>query len=216
MSEKKKSQTDQTVELIRELVLGNRYTPGQSLRQTELAEMLGVSRTPVREALKELAVEGLVEITPTGRTIVASIDPALIKEHYEIRCQLELWMLGLAIPVMTTEQLDRADEINEKLAICGEDEWKTLNNQFHRVLCAPANKPHTLALLEDLNVGAMARLHSLTKSLRNTERSIRDHREIVDACRKGDTQTAQDRLESHVLLNSNALIERLAAAQANI
>lgn len=214
-SEKKKSQTGQTVERLRELVLSNRYAHGQPLRQTEIAEFLGVSRTPVREALKELAVEGLVEITPTGRTLVASIDPALIKEYYEIRCQLELWMLGLAIPVMTPEQLEQASAINEKMASCDEDEWEALNHRFHRTLCGPANKPHTLALIEDLSAGSMARLRSLTKSLRNRERSLRDHREIIDACRKGDVQCARDRLESHILLNSHALIERLAAVQAN-
>lgn len=213
--EKKKSQADQTVERLRELVLSNDYVPGQPLRQTEIAELLGVSRTPVREALKELAVEGLVEISSTGRTVVASIDPDMIKEYYEVRCQLEIWMLKLAIPVITPEQLDQAYELNEKMATCDETEWGQLNFEFHRALSGPANKPHTLALIEDLNASCTERLFSLTKSLRNYDRSLRDHRDIIEACRKGDVQGACDRMESHILLNSHALIERLAAVQAN-
>lgn len=213
--EKKKSQADQTVERLRQLVLSNDYLPGQPLRQTEIAERLGVSRTPVREALKELAVEGLVEISPTGRTVVASIDPAMIKEYYEVRCQLEIWMLKLAIPVITSEQLDQAYETNEKMAACDESEWGRLNLQFHRTLSSPANKPHTLTLIEDLNASYTLRLSSMTKSLRDYDRSLRDHREIIEACRKRDVQGACDRMESHILLNSHALIERLAAVQAN-
>ncbi|MCG7625176.1 GntR family transcriptional regulator [Epibacterium sp. Ofav1-8] len=213
--EKKKSQADQTTERLRELVLSNDYVPGQALRQTELAELLGVSRTPVREALKELATEGLVEISPTGRTVVASIDPAMIKEYYEVRCQLEIWMLKLAIPVLTAEQLDQAFEINEKMANCNEAEWSQLNFEFHRALSSPANKPHTLLLIEELNASYTERLLSLTKSLRDHDRSLRDHRDIIEACHKGDVQGACDRMESHILLNSHALIERLVAVQAN-
>ncbi|KIN78944.1 GntR family transcriptional regulator [Sulfitobacter mediterraneus] len=214
-SQKKKRAAGQTVDRLRELVLGNTFSDGEALRQTEIAELLGVSRTPVREALKELAQEGLVQIGPTGRTVVAGVDLKLIREYYEIRCQLEMWMLRLAIPVMTDAHIQKASEINQKMLTCQPDEWPKLNFEFHKILCGPANKPHTMALIEDLYMGSITRLRSPMRMFRNPDRSVRDHNQILQACRNQDVQGACDRLESHILLNSHALIEHLSALQAN-
>ncbi len=210
----KTNAADQTINRLRQLILNNTYSMGAPLRQAEIADTLGVSRTPVREALRTLAQEGLVDISPTGRTTVAKIDPEILQERFEIRCQLEMWMLELAIPVMTQADLDKAEAINEKLANCAQEDWGQLNYEFHSALYAPANKPLALSMVKDLYNGARVRLRNPIYSARNVERSLRDHKELIAFCAAGDLQGACDRLESHIILHSLALLERLRAMQS--
>jgi|GEM_PF-1269199 len=211
MENRKTNAADQTVDRLRALILNDTYPMGAPLRQAEIADNLGVSRTPVREALKTLAREGLVEITPTGRTCVAKVDPNIIRERFEIRCQLELWMLELAIPVMAESDLAKAEAINAAMASCAREDWGELNFRFHGALYGPANKPLALAMVKDLYNGSRARLRNPIYSARNVERSLRDHKELIALCAAGNVQAACDRLESHIILHSLSLLERLRA-----
>ncbi len=212
--ESKKQLASQTAERLKQLILDEHFGLGEPLKQTEIAEILGVSRTPVREALKLLEQEGLVTISATGRTTVAPVDPDYLQELYEIRCQLEMWLIELAIPLQTAADLEKAREINEKLAVCTPDEWSALNREFHHILCRPANKPHTLAMIDNLYNSYNVRLRKPIHDLRNVQRSLRDHKELLAACAARDVEAARDRIESHILLSSHALIERLRATQS--
>src|SRR3982751_2703327 len=96
------------VEALRERILRGDYPEGEPLRQDALAEELGVSRIPVREALRQLEAEGLVTFSPHRGAVVSSLSLDEIDELFELRAAIESDLLRRAIPKMTKEQLDRA------------------------------------------------------------------------------------------------------------
>jgi len=99
------------VEALREKILRGEYPEGAPLRQDTLAAELGVSRIPVREALRQLEAEGLVTFVPHFGAVVSSLSLSEIKELFELRALLETDLLRRAIPRIREEDLDRADEI---------------------------------------------------------------------------------------------------------
>ena len=106
-----------TLDAIRDGILHGIYTEGEPLRQDALAAELGVSRIPIREALRQLEAEGLVTFSPHRGAIVSILSLAEIEEVFDIRANLEPDLLRRAIPRLTTYQLDQADEILDRKAL---------------------------------------------------------------------------------------------------
>src|SRR3954453_8371035 len=100
-----------TVEALRERILRGDYPEGEPLRQDALAEELGVSRIPVREALRQLEAEGLVTFSPHRGAVVSTLSLDEIEELFQLRADIECDLLQRAIPKMTAEQLDRATDV---------------------------------------------------------------------------------------------------------
>src|SRR5215207_2202456 len=100
-----------TIEALRERILRGDYPEGEPLRQDALADELGVSRIPVREALRQLEAEGLVTFNPHRGAVVSSLSLPEIAELFELRAEIECDLLRRAIPNTTSEQLDRAIEV---------------------------------------------------------------------------------------------------------
>src|SRR3954453_19675644 len=100
-----------TVEALRERILRGDYPEGEPLRQDALADELGVSRIPVREALRQLEAEGVVTFNPHRGAVVSSLSLDEIHELFELRADIESDRLNRAVPRMAKEQLDRAVEV---------------------------------------------------------------------------------------------------------
>lgn len=121
-------------ETLRAAVLDGTLASGERLAQTELAEKLGVSTTPVREALRDLATEGLVVFDPHRGALVRSLDIGEVRELYELRMTLEPIMVRRVIDGITPEQLARADALQKRMEEpCEMSIWVTLNRDFHAV-----------------------------------------------------------------------------------
>src|SRR5436309_8197608 len=124
-----------TVEALRERILRGDYPEGEPLRQDALADELGVSRIPVREALRQLEAEGLVTFNPHRGAVVSSLSIDEIAELFELRAEIECDLIRRAIPNMTKEQLDRAtdvlDEFEAALQAGEAARWGPLNWHFH-------------------------------------------------------------------------------------
>src|SRR5690349_16661112 len=144
-----------TVEALRERILRGDYPDGEPLRQDALADELGVSRIPVREALRQLEAEGLVTFNPHRGAVVSSLSLEEIDELFELRADIESELLGRAIPVMTKEELTRAtevlDEFRDALQAGEATRWGQLNWHFHAALYAPANRKVTMGVLQKLH-----------------------------------------------------------------
>ena len=156
----KRTIADQVAELIRQRILSGQLKGGQPIRQEHLAAELGVSRIPLREALKQLAAEGFVTITSHKGAVVAELSIQEVEELFEIRLRLETWLLQLAIPAMTDRDLaalDRNMEEQRRPDIL--PHWGDVNWRFHEIMYLPANRPISLKLL-DGERGAP--LHALT------------------------------------------------------
>jgi DNA-binding GntR family transcriptional regulator len=193
------SATDHVLDQIRTAILAGRLPAGETLRQEDLAERLGVSRMPVREAIRRLHAEGLVEVLPSRRVRVAPLDRAEIEDIYDMRAALEPLAVRLAVPRLTKAQLRDAAHALE--AADDEDDADTFgvrNAAFHLALMTPCERPRLLngiASLLDLSDRYQR------AALRDEEHNARvreEHAALLAAARAGDAATAADLTERHV------------------
>jgi DNA-binding GntR family transcriptional regulator len=202
-----------TLEALRERILRGDFPDGEPLRQDALADELGVSRIPVREALRQLEAEGLVTFNPHRGAVVSTLSLEEIHELFELRADIECDLLRRAIPRTTVEQLDRAvevlDEFDDALADEEATRWGPLNWQFHAALYAPANRTLTMGVLQKLHQHSdrYFRMHVLIAHGGPT--ASQEHRAIVDAVVRKEIDTATTLLRAHILGAGRSLLRLL-------
>jgi len=196
---------------LREEILDARITAGSRLLETDLAERFGVSRGPVRDALTELAREGLVEDLPRRGTFVAALTEADLDEVYWLRRAIEEAAVRLAIARAADEQID---EMYRRLAETEEAydrsdlpaAWEA-DMAFHRAYCRMSDNKRLLAMFEDLaaqTVLLMRTALSRRASLAWTP-PVELHRQIADAIRDRDEEAAVAAVAEHYLYTHRRL-----------
>jgi DNA-binding GntR family transcriptional regulator len=192
--------TEDVYERVRAAILDGELAPGAVMSQVALAEELGISRTPLREALRMLQGEGLVESEPNRRVRVAPMTPADLEQLYVMRITLEAEALRLSVPLMTPEDLARLEGFMAEMAHYAEAKdyrrWVVPHRQFHRALTAPSGR-RVNDLLGQLFDHA-ERYRRLHIGHGPTAWATAGHREILDACKAGDRDLSAGRLASHL------------------
>jgi DNA-binding GntR family transcriptional regulator len=183
-------------------ILANRYPPGSELLEVPLSEELGVSRGPVREALRSLESEGLVKITPRRGAVVVSLTKRDFLEAYQVRESLEALGVRLAVPLLTDAQLDELDaqlDAMTRHAQAGDvDAFFEVNAAFHEGFMAASENRKLIEIYRRL-MAQMGPYRRPSAQLRgNVERSIAEHREILVAARSRDVEAAVALLMKHV------------------
>ena len=191
-----------TLEAIRDGILHGAYAEGEPLRQDALAVELGVSRIPIREALRQLETEGLVTFNPHRGAIVSSLSLAEIEEVFELRSMIEPDLMRRAMPHLTTSQLDQADEVLDRYAIALRTgdvaKWGELNWQFHSSLYAPARRPITMSIVHRLHQQSDRYLRMQLALTHGETRANEEHRAIAAAARARDTKRACQLIRDHI------------------
>ncbi len=194
-------------EEIRRRIFSGEYPAGVRLREDELSAALGVSRTPVREALRRLDAEGLVVNIPNRGAHVASWTGEELNDIFELRALLESYAARRAATRLTAEELDRLQELTEQMDSCLDklpsdeqyDLITRLNYEFHQGIMEAAGSQ----LLKSLTTSTIqiALMHRTFRrySRRDLERSFGHHRELVEAFRVRDAVWAETVMRSHVL-----------------
>lgn len=191
---------------LRSLILEGAYPVGIQLKQEALARRFGVSRFPIREALKRLEAEGLLEHTPFAGSVVASRSLADLVETLDIRIALETRALELAIPNM-----DHVDQKALEAILARYDgsesprEWSELNLEFHLRLYAPCKRPKLLKMIEDIVRGIDIQLRAQQSHRVGRKLPQSEHRAILRACAKRQTGVAVALLREHVEHTQRAL-----------
>jgi len=197
---------------LREIILSGELAAGARLGETELAERLGVSRTPVREALSRLAAEGLVELVPNRGARVASWSVDELEGVFALRSMLEPRLTALAVPNASAVDLDELEELAVRMAETGEtdlDGLVPLNRAFHDRLVALAAAPAlATALAAAVHSPLVARNFHAYDSV-SLRRSTAHHVEIVAAARAGDPEWAAAVMTAHIH-NARAVMVRAA------
>jgi DNA-binding GntR family transcriptional regulator len=192
-----------TVEALRERILRGDYPEGEPLRQDALAEDLGVSRIPVREALRQLEAEGLVTFNPHRGAVVSSLSLDEIAELFELRAEIETDLIERAIPQMTQEQLDRAtdvlDDFESALRAGEATRWGPLNWHFHAALYAPANRNFTMGLLQKLHHHSDRYFRMQMFLAHGGAKANDEHRAIAAAVASKDIAKASGLMRAHIL-----------------
>jgi len=185
---------------IREAILDGTLAGGQTMSQVALADQLGVSRTPLREALRMLQSEGLIEGEPNRRVRVAPQSIERLEELYTIRIPLEVTALRLSLPRMAPEDFAQLEGSMAEMAHFAEMDdygrWLIPHQAFHRGLTSHAG-PRFDALLVQLSEHA-ERYRRIHFGRTFSQPSTRDHREILDACKAGDRDLAAALLARHL------------------
>jgi DNA-binding GntR family transcriptional regulator len=207
--------SDKLREKIEEQIATGEFPPGSALDEAMLVEAHGVSRTPVREALIQLAADGLIEIRPRRGAIVASIGPARLIEMFEVMAELEAMCGRLAARRMTTleqAELQLAHEACEAArAQQDSDAYFYCNEQFHAALYAGS---HNKFLCEQ----AM-QLHRRLRPYRRLQLRVRnrmgvsfkEHESIVGFVVSGEAEAAATALRQHVIVQGERFGDLLAS-----
>lgn len=202
-----------TLEAIRERILNGTYPEGEPLRQDAIASELGVSRIPVREALRQLEAEGLVTFSPHRGAVVSSLSVAEIEELLELRAKIESDLLLRAVPHLTAADFARAEEILDayEAALRRRDvsEWGELNWHLHSTLLAAAGRPLTLGVAENLHRQADRYLRMQLALTHGESRANEEHRAIVAAARRRNAERAAQLLASHIFGAQRSLVKFL-------
>lgn len=184
---------------LKEDIVAGRYPGGTALRQDEIAHKNGVSKVPVREALRRLEVEGLVEFRPRRGAIVRQLSEDDILALLDIRIALECRAVELAIPNMVESDFAVASDILEEYsAESSKERWSELNLRFHRCIYEPCGNRHLLTMIADLEhrMGSFMRLRVTEAS--GLTRPHAEHVQILDACKAGKVAKAVAVLRTHI------------------
>jgi DNA-binding GntR family transcriptional regulator len=196
------SATDRVAETLRREIVSNRLRPGLPLVESQLVERLGVSRTPIREALKLLAAEGLVDLRRNRAAIVSPLDPVGLAHLFEVEEALESFAAGLAavrISPLDVERLDRLQIQMETAEAAGDrDRYIRLNHRIHLLIIAASGNP-SLAKTHERVLGGLQRARNVALATEGrVEESILEHREILEALRRGDRDAACRTMARHI------------------
>jgi DNA-binding GntR family transcriptional regulator len=181
-----------------EITLG-RIPPGCALRQEELAERFSVSRIPIREALRSLEHDGLVQVYPNRGAFVVSLSTDEIREISDLRVLLEGDLIFHAVSRLEDSDLRTIKEAErtarQSAATPG---WIEADRAFHRALYAPANRSRQLALSFSLR-GELERYQSVHARLPIQRKQwLKDHQDILEACRLRNADAARETLTRHL------------------
>lgn len=201
-------------EMIKDDILGGRFAPGERLKEDELTARCAVSRTPVREALRRLGVEGLVVMTPNAGAQVAVLGPRDLEEIYALRAMIEGHAAERAAANIDGKQLRRlvalAEEMEAAVGAGGGEalnlRFTPANAEFHRVILDAAMSPR-LSAMAALVIEMPLTLRTLARySDADRRRSLRHHRELIDALRARDGGWAASVMKSHIHAAFRALV----------
>ena len=191
-------------EALRNMILAGALAPGAPLIQAGLARDLGVSMTPVREALRDLATEGLVTLLPHKGAAVTSLDLADAIEIHTIRLKLEPDATRLAVDHVTLDVLNQAEELYADMSETSDHRWVVCNREFHKVLLSPAPAPRLVGILASL-LEAAALYVPLAITHRVGPAPQTEHRAILDAYLRRDGEAAAAAVAAHIQSSIHSL-----------
>jgi len=203
---------DQIAASIRERIMSGEIPIGAQLRQAELAKELGVSRTPVREALRQLQAGGLIAVVPNRGAVVRVPAPWEVREAYEVRAELEGLACVRAVDRIHENDLDQLREFNrgmrEAIAHSATEQPRgtppptvALNDAFHTFIHQVAGNERLARTIAEINETFPRNVSWLVLAgdPRRREENVREHERIVDALAQGNAELAREEMRRHVI-----------------
>jgi DNA-binding GntR family transcriptional regulator len=197
----KETAREYSYRVIKSNIISLELAPGSMVSENELAEKMGISRTPVREALIELSKLKIVEIFPQKGSFISLIDSLLVEEARYIRLVLEKSMVEIVCDIaleqdfIMLEENIRLQELH--LEYNSKEKLLQLDNEFHELLFRICNKNFTYHLLSGM-MTHFDRVRSLSLQVIKDSKTIADHRNLLDALRNRDKKIATDIIAKHL------------------
>jgi DNA-binding GntR family transcriptional regulator len=206
---------DKAYEAIGRLILDGQYKPGDKLSEEELSRLCGVSRTPVREALRRLEAEYFVVIRPNQGAMVAVWTRRDIEDMFHMRALLEGMAAARAASRHDAACLVRMQQCVERIDIAvnaqpepNVESFVSENTVFHRIILDAADSPRLRATLSNLIAPAIVTRTADKYSVADLRRSNEHHRELIDALKNRDAQLADSIMQVHIRAAANSYFSR--------
>jgi DNA-binding GntR family transcriptional regulator len=195
---------DETAAAIRARIMSGEIPIGAQLRQAELAKTLGVSRTPIREALRQLQTGGLIEVVPHRGAVVRVPAPWDVRETYEVRAELEGMACERAVPRLTRDSLAGLRAANDALrpaTIRADGSSTVANDEFHTLIHGIAGNERLAKVIKEINEAFPRNVSALVlqDNPRHREDNFHEHERIIAALEAEDAETARREMRAHVL-----------------
>jgi DNA-binding GntR family transcriptional regulator len=209
---------EQVAHRLRQMLVEGRIAPGAKLNERELAELLNVSRTPLREAIKMLAAEGLVELLPNRGAIAVSLTEADVLNTFEVMAGLESLSGELAAQRITDVELAeiQAMQFEMMAAYTRRDlsAYYTLNARIHNAINAAAKNPVLATVYNQVNARLQALRFRSNQDGEKWKRALKEHERMIEALAARDTAGMRDVLLAHLRNKRDVVLEQLREAQA--
>ncbi len=197
---------------IREDILRGKYKQNEALIEIKISEELGVSRTPVREAIRQLELEGLVTSIPNKGAIVTGISSKDIEDIYAIRSLIEGLAARWAAQNITDEQISELEEIvylsEFHLSKRNFDQLYELDNRYHEKLYEISNSKILKHVLSDFHHYVQRVRKASLSSVERAEKSILEHKAILEAMKSGDYQKVESLTNNHIINTSKNVADK--------
>lgn len=223
---------EKILETIRDAIATGVLKPGEKVAEPELAERFGISRTPIREAFRQLESEGYLTVIPRKGAVVVSFSSKEVEEFYAIKSILEGYAAHRACQKLTDKEISRLEAINDKLSQLAEEgdikHFFKVHNDFHELFRKAADNEKLDEMISGL-VGKFQRLRyeSLSKPGR-MKVSVQEHNKIIDAFKARNADLAEQLVRKNAEYGGRVLMdggefsrpmsssEKMAAAQIDI
>jgi DNA-binding GntR family transcriptional regulator len=187
-------------DVIRTLILRGLVEGGQPLRQDTIAKWFGVSHIPVRESLRQLTAEGLVQLHDKRGATVAPLRPDEAEEILEIRLTLEIKAVTLAMPHWTEATFDELEKLLSEAETCESiDRWSDINRSFHEKLYKACARPRLLNLIASLNANVERYIRLLVSRSDYRLQAQQEHRAILASGRVRNAASLSALVEHHAI-----------------
>ncbi|CAN3129636.1 Pyruvate dehydrogenase complex repressor [Mycobacterium sp. smrl_JER01] len=184
---------DQAYLSIRDAIINGTLAPGEKLRDPDLEEWLGISRTPIREALARLEAAGLVHTIPGRSTVVSEIEPQSVRNAQDVAAAMHALAVRTAVPLMGRKEFDAMTRANKEFAEAvssgDADAAISSDDDFHQVAVQASGNTVIAQVLEQVTP-VLRRCEYLRFSSLSGRESIGQHKQIIALCRKGQAEEA--------------------------
>ncbi|HEY6838726.1 MAG TPA: GntR family transcriptional regulator [Geobacteraceae bacterium] len=199
------------LEAIRDAIMRGALKPGEKVAEPELAERFGISRTPIREAFRQLESEGYLTVIPRKGAVVVSFSERDVDEFYAIKSILEGYAARRACEKLTPREIEKLQAINDKLRQLAEEgdvkHFFKVHNDFHELFIKAADNEKLSELIDNL-VGKFQRLRIASLSLPGRMKiSVLEHEKIIEAFRKRNVDDAEKLVRKNAEYGGRVLMQ---------
>jgi DNA-binding GntR family transcriptional regulator len=206
--------SEEAYDALRAAILGGRLQPGARIVEADIARQMATSRSPVREAVRKLEHEGLVEYVPRRGTIVVGLSRDDVADAYQLRAHLEAYGARLAATRASEVQLTRLLEMIERMRDCAStndlEGLVAADVEFHRLVCDASGSPRLLQAWETLNPARWTLVSGLRATDLSLEQIAERHWPILAALQSHKPDNAENIIRSHILELGERVLSGLA------
>jgi DNA-binding GntR family transcriptional regulator len=206
--------SEDIAESIKTAIIKGKFKPGEKIPEGELAESMGISRTPLREAFRKLENEGFIQIIPRKGAVVTDIDAEEAINLYEIKSTLEGLAARLATANMKEKDISRLEKVNEELKELIDkndlESFYRVHTRFHEGFVKSCGNKRLIQMISNLN-DHFNRFGIISLTLPGQfENAIEQHTQIIEAFKTGDQDLVENKVKTNVMTGGRVLVDHLS------